>query len=333
MKHLLLTLTLLTSISFSQTDALNLDKYWKFRKDFVERFIKIGPLIGESLPAGSIKPGGCRDNLGTPNDTQYGSMHWGDGMIRHGFYLRLLASEYALKKKYGLDPTGTLNELYYALAAINRLDLNAEPSLDEVYSIEGFYTADLNGFYMREDVPEDFWQHWETDELNPRCTTSDFYSNNNILKVHDPANDFVVKPLPSHRNSPSLDQMTSLLVGLSLVNKLVDNIEVDPLSNGAGFHITDETKAIVDRMIQYVADHNWEIIDVNGWPSPNGGADLGLDAYPMFLAHQSITNNTPVLNQGYNRRTARLSPNFNTIQHCITGFGPQGGPELQNDMC
>jgi hypothetical protein len=183
--------------------------------------MKIGPERGESLPAGVIVPLGCRDNLDTINDVEYGSMTWGDGMIRHGFYLRLLATEYALKKKYNQDLTGTLNELYYALAAINRLDISAEPELDEIYGIEGFYGPSLNGFYMRDDVPEDFWQNWQTDQLNPRCTTSDFYENNNILKVHDPSQNYVTKTDPSHRNTPSLDQMTSLMLGLVLVDELI----------------------------------------------------------------------------------------------------------------
>jgi hypothetical protein len=219
----LLIVFLTSTIAYSQTDQENLDKYWKFRNDYVQKFMKIGPERGESLPAGVIVPLGCRDNLDTINDVEYGSMSWGDGMIRHGFYLRLLATEYALKKKYDQDLTGTLNELYYALFAINRLDIRAEKSLDDIYSIPNYYDNlnDLNGFYMREDVPENFFQNWETDQLNPRCTTSDFYENNNILKVHDPSQNYVTKTDPSHRNTPSLDQMTSLMLGLVLVDKLI----------------------------------------------------------------------------------------------------------------
>lgn len=339
MKLFLFTLAFLCCSTqlFSQTDEINLEKYWKFRNDFVQKFIKIGPNQGESLPAGSIEPLGCFDNDSDPNNyAEYGKMQWGDGMIRHGFYLRLLATEYALKKKYGQDPQGTLNELYYALYAINRLDRDAEPSLDNIYGINGFYQPTLNGFYLREDVYEDFCLNWETDQLNPRCTNSAFYENNNYAKVNDPANGLVTKPDPSHRNSPSLDQMTSLLVGLALVNKLVDDIYVESIPAGQGFYLVTETKDIVNRIVHYAADNNWELIDVNGWPCPNGGGDILPTAYPIMKAAARITGDpTFTYNQTAKRRVSyyMAGGNFNKIQHCITGFGILGGTELQTEQC
>lgn len=323
----------LFNVGYSQTDELNLDKYWKFRNDFVQKFVKIGLEQGESLPAGSLGPGDCHDNDGNGVANEYGKMHWGDGMIRHGFYLRLLATEYALRKKNDLDTDGVLHELYYALNAIVRLDESAEPDLDELYNIEGFYQPELNGFYLREDVGEDFCLNWETDQLNPRCTNSAYYENNNYAKVHNPAIWLITKPEIQHRNSPSLDQMTSLLVGLSLVNKLVDNVEVQPNPLiDPPFYIIDKTKAIVDSMVTFVADHNWEIIDVNGWPSANGGADLALNGYPILRAAQ-IINPGVVYNTDFKRRVDRYNPLFNNMQHCITGYGLDGGPELQFEAC
>ncbi|MFT4662625.1 MAG: hypothetical protein ACI8XB_002916 [Patiriisocius sp.] len=44
---------------YAQTDALNLDKYWKFRNNFVEKYVKIGVNFGESIPAGKRKPCSC----------------------------------------------------------------------------------------------------------------------------------------------------------------------------------------------------------------------------------------------------------------------------------
>ena len=73
-------------------------------------------------------PARCIDNIvsdGTDpakyNYTEYGEIHWGDGMIRHGHYLALLATEFALKKKYDQDPIGTLNELSVIVVRRNRL--------------------------------------------------------------------------------------------------------------------------------------------------------------------------------------------------------------------
>lgn len=53
MKHLLITVGLMVhGIFFAQTDQTNLEKYWKFRNAFREKFVKIGAEPGESLPAG-----------------------------------------------------------------------------------------------------------------------------------------------------------------------------------------------------------------------------------------------------------------------------------------
>lgn len=113
MKRTLLLLGLIIpQLTFSQTpqtDQQNLEKYWKFRNTFREQFVKIGPLPGESLPAGALKPCDCVDDLDESQDgtiwgaTCYGEMHWGDGMIRHGHYLGLLATEYRLLKNSGED--------------------------------------------------------------------------------------------------------------------------------------------------------------------------------------------------------------------------------------
>lgn len=91
---------LTTCIVSAQTDALNLEKYWKFRHDFVEKFVKIGDQPGESLPAGVRAPLDCYNNGSAPG-TNVGTMYWGDGTLRQGHYLVLLATEYALKKNTG----------------------------------------------------------------------------------------------------------------------------------------------------------------------------------------------------------------------------------------
>lgn len=239
------------------------------------------------MPADYRVPRSCIDNASFSDGK--GEMHWGDGTIRHGHYLVLLATEYALLKKEGQPLEGILNELYYALEAINRLDLYAESELDVIYNIDNYYGLDLNGFYLREDVPEDFCLFWQDEEMQMRCTNSAFYENNNVLKVHDPANNYITKPTTSHQNSPSLDQVTSLMVGLLMVHKLVDDIYVKPMPNDQGFYLVSEVKAIVNRMMEFYIDHEWQIIDVNGWPSPNGGADLILACVPFINAAEAIT--------------------------------------------
>ena len=332
-------LSLFTSLSFGQTDSLNQVKYWKFRNNFVEKFIKIGPEVGESLPAGSLVPAACIDNVaydGTDPSkyqiTDYGEIHWGDGMIRHGHYLALLATEYALKKKYNQDLTGTLNELYYALHAINRLDLIAESALNHEYGTS--FVGTMNGFALREDIPEDFALHWKDEPMNFGCTNSAFYTNNNVAKIRDLDKGLVVKQYSSFQNDPSMDQMSSLMVGMLLIKKLVDSVYIKPKPTDQGFNIITEAQAIVQRMVMYASDRNWELIDVNGWPVANGGGDLSASAYPYVMAAHRITGNPiDTYADHFYRRRLKYHPKFFEMQHCITGFGTSGGLDVRQAAC
>lgn len=253
----------------------------------------------------------------------------GDGMIRHGHYLGFLATEYALLKKYDQDVTATLHELYYAINAINRVDLQAEPNLDDIYGIPSFYQPSLNGFYLREDIPEDFASEFSDGDWDMKCTNSAFFHNNNAAKIHDPSSPygFEVKGL-SYLNAPSLDQMSSLLVGLSVVHKLVDDVFVQPTASDVGFSIKTEVEAITDRIVRYAADRNWQLIDVNGWPVVNGGGDLAFTAYPILKAAQHITGNS------YPEQLTRRYLAVGKMQQCVTGFGVENdSPFAQAIAC
>jgi len=319
----------MSALAYGQTDELNLQKYWKFRSDFVEKFVKIGPNPGESQPAGLLSPGTCVDNASEWGNIEYGTMSWGDGMIRHGYYLSLLATEFALRKKYDLDLKGIQNELYYAIAVINRLDTKAEAELNSVYFSRAFYDDNLNGFYLREDVGEDFYLNWADDPMHIGCVYSAFYENNNVARVHEPDRGFIVKETTSYQNVPSLDQMSSVMVGLSLVHKLVDNVWVQPTSSDQGFKLVDEVAAIVDRMVGYASDRNWQLIDVNGWPVANGGGDLVLAAPTFLAAAERITGSK----DQYSKWAVRRMQVASTVQYCLTGFGIESGSSDREKAC
>jgi hypothetical protein len=186
-----LGLLLVQGIAVSQTEEINNRKYWKFRSELREHFVKIGPNQSESLPAGALVPCDCGDTWDNAVDgsglgaTYYSTMHWGDGMIRHGYYLGLLATEYRLLKDANQDVTGTLNELYYALNAVNRLDLKAESELDGIYNFTYPLSENLNGFYMREDIHEDFAaENWLSNRYKPGCVNSAHFATNNTAKLN-----------------------------------------------------------------------------------------------------------------------------------------------------
>src|SRR5690606_28119387 len=170
-------------LAVAQTDSENVKKYWKLRSRFKEQFVKIGPGQGESLPASVLKPCECKDDLDSLVDgthwgvTCYGEMHWGDGMIRHGHYLGLLATEYRLLKNEGKDVKGVLSELFYALYAIDRNDYGAENNQETFYLAD--FQPSINGFYNREDVPQGFAKlNWGDDPMLMRGVNAASYYNN-----------------------------------------------------------------------------------------------------------------------------------------------------------
>ncbi len=315
--------------ALGQNDSLNLQKYWKFRHNFVEQFIKIGPGKGESLPAAVRSPGTCVDNASQWGNIEYGSMHWGDGTIRHGHYLGMLATEYALRKRSGMSLEGILTELYYALNAINRLDSEAEKELEYIYFNHGFYGERLNGFFLREDIPEDFNLYWSDDPMHMGCVNSAYYENNNVARVNDPDRGFLVKEKTTYQNVPSLDQLSSTLVGLSVVHKLVDNTFVQPMSADRGFRIRDEVEAILDRILTFVSERNWQLIDVNGWPVGNGGGDLTFAACTFLSAAERMTGSV----EKYNTRVIRRMQRSAIIQFCLTGYGLNDSEEAREAAC
>lgn len=281
---------LIAGASFAQTDELNTKKYWKFRNSFRENYIKIGSAQGESLPAGRRNPFACIDNLDYIGDK--GFTYWVDGMIRQGHYIGFLATEYRLLKNHGQDVTAVLNELYYALYAINRVDRDAEQIITSLpeNNMPAVKPQSLNGFYLRDDVPENFYQKWQNTKIKCRCTHGSIYENNNAAKEN--YGEYYAHSQTTGGSLPSLDQMTSLLVGLTVCDKLLDDgLYVQPTPSDSVMDLRNEVKQITNRIISYAYNHNWFLLDEWGWPVDNGGGELLFTAYPISLIGQNIVGN------------------------------------------
>lgn len=142
MKNIVIILILLFPFSNNtgaQSHDINHKKYWYYRSRLVNDFMKIGKGLGESLPASHR----AKANKHGP------VMYFGaDAVSQLGEYISVLATEYGLLKNSGQSADSTVRELYYALEAFNRLDYNAE-------SIWG-KPNELNGFFIRQDVPCNF---------------------------------------------------------------------------------------------------------------------------------------------------------------------------------
>lgn len=150
----------------------NLAKYWSLRQRLVTEFTSVGSDPGQSEPVPERTDGTAH-------------MKWADATIALGFYLGVLASEHYLlahPSRYpgadGGDP-GRLganeDELYYALAALERLDNVADAAFPSPCTT----TPALNGFFVRDDVPADFYTHFsgittlESDYIDPAITNKE----------------------------------------------------------------------------------------------------------------------------------------------------------------
>lgn len=342
----LLSLCCVVGSSYAQTVELNMQKYWKFRNELRESFTKIGPNPGESLVARKIEPMKCTDNIPeNPNGAgwNYSSMDWGDGTIRQGYYLGLLATEYRLLKDAGENVTGVLNELYYALNAINRLDLKAETELGEIYGLTN--PNNLNGYFMRTDIPEGFADNWKNSSYECRCDESEHYGTNNakgidstfIVNNPDGTIDTVkyTERFNYYQNVPSADQLSSLTVGLSLVYELLDDGLVQPTAADTPINLLTMTRMISQRLYNFLDEHKWMYIDVNGWPVNNGSADHVWSQYALkkWLQNMDYSVTSPLfIQRSYDMYL--YAGKVLSQQTCLTGFGVND-PTPQNiaDAC
>jgi hypothetical protein len=137
-------------------------------------------------------------------------------------YLSILATEYKLLKLNNKDYSQTLKELYYAMLAIERLDLYSEYNERYFEGLGYWYQGvfirgwidpenDRNGFFIRDDVTDGFW-----------------YNNHNHFGLGENINSYasIFSSMDSPREGISQDNIYHLIEGLALVNKLVDNESV-----------------------------------------------------------------------------------------------------------
>jgi hypothetical protein len=143
----------------AQNAVNNMQKYVYYKQRFLNNFIAVGNGMGESLPL-DIR----RMNYQTTVNNNFPVHEFGlsDASLRLGWYIAVLATEYKLLNVQGLDTYQTRKELYYALEAINRLDLNAESYFNLAGDTNTPNQAispssdDLNGFFIRDDMPDNF---------------------------------------------------------------------------------------------------------------------------------------------------------------------------------
>ena len=207
--------------SRADTTNQNLAKYHRLRQRLTSEFTSVGDAPGQSQPA--------------PERTDAsGLMKWGDGTIALGFYLGVLATEsYMLAHPAqfpgaGGSPDATYDELYFALAAMERLDSAANAAFPAPCTT----TPTLDGFFLRDDVPADFASHF------PGITTIQ--------------SDFIDPALTNKEESQ--DQVYHVQHGLALVVALVPDTAV---SHGKALRPWAIQQA--QRITQHFATGDWTI--------------------------------------------------------------------------
>jgi len=154
---IIIILSMLFSKANAQNALNNMQKYVYYKQRFLNNFIAVGNGMGESLPL-DIRRFGTKNTINNIPVHEFGI---GDATLRLGWYFAVLATEYKLLNDQGLDTYQTRKELYYALEAINRLDLNAE----SYFNLAGTSnpnqaisppSSDLNGFFIQDDMTDNF---------------------------------------------------------------------------------------------------------------------------------------------------------------------------------
>ncbi|HRG60293.1 MAG TPA: hypothetical protein PK323_15170 [Bacteroidia bacterium] len=310
MKNQLITIILITlSISlFGQNALSNMQKYVYYKQRFLNNFIAVGNGMGESLPL-DIRRMSKSNIVNGPSVHEFGI---GDATLRLGWYIAVLATEYKLLNVQGLDTYQTTKELYYALEAFNRLDLNAEsyfnlgnpynnPNPNQAISPP---SSDLNGFFIRDDMTDNFIDStYYVDEYNKLPDTQyyiNFTSTNTTshphLKTSPQSNIYmsgVRGEFNQYRNSPTIndanpykdemskDHIFDLFLGLALVKKCVDsgaNFNNLPMADNE-ISIQQEainiTNRIIDRIVadEFILKNQSDLYEGECTVSPNECGD------------------------------------------------------------
>jgi hypothetical protein len=281
------------SIQFAQSPQTDLNKYWNYRSRFLGKdggggFISVGPEQGQSIPATgrNIDCDCLRDwaliQSKAPRREGTGIVKWGDATVYLGYYLAMLAMEYENLQSAGIPTDENRKELYYALKAYERLDSLAEVTLG--------LPGKVNGFFLRDDVPNDF--HLGGDEEHDRrfqdtergtydCVGSDYSKGTRAV---------------DNGSYVSQDQAIALLFGFAYVKKFAGDAQY---SEGDTTRFGDLATYYSHLIVKYMSEKKWQLRSPDGQKiSSRWGGDARAFSDMIALAAERITESR----FGYNYR-------------------------------
>jgi hypothetical protein len=224
---------------WAQNQNDNLTKYWKYRDRLRKRFMIVSGNVerfGVNIPAALI-------------NYDADTIDWGDANSNMSHYLSVLATELWLLKNNNQDYSTTLKELYYAMFAMERLDTYSEYSLRWRENI-GYWSSgiwirgyvdqanDINGFHLRDDVSQGFW---------------------NIYQSHFDVPYFASNFVNQTMEECSQDNIYHNIEGLALVSKLVGTESV------SGIPITYTNEWIIPEYLTNKGIKNGSSINFSLW--------------------------------------------------------------------
>lgn len=234
--------------------TFNLDGEYKEHKLRLEKYFMVKTNT-TSIDGANI-PASVRHLWGTDGDI----LAWGDSTIMQSYYIAMLATEYSIHKS-----SATLISLKTALIVLNRLDFKANLH----YGGE----MDMDGFFIRDDVTPAVLKH------NPHL------KDNGITKITSDTcpYDFGNGNNNGRNNDMSQDQFWHLLLGLSLVIKLVDDSYC--ISTAQGF---------VERVMGHIRKGNWLIKN------------------PVMGDNVARGHNARLLSYGFMKASRKIAPKLST---------------------
>lgn len=148
---IILLLINLVNISAQKLTAEDHYKYWYYRYRLVNEFLIPGLATQNCVASGLSIPAGAALHY-KETDTHL-KLRWTDNPASGlGYYIGILATELKLLYLYNQPYTNTQQELYYAMKAYERIDINCECLFDYPDNTAG----GLNGLFARDDVPVNF---------------------------------------------------------------------------------------------------------------------------------------------------------------------------------
>jgi hypothetical protein len=186
---------------------------------------------------------------GTPDPTETAVIWDDNGLMAIGKYIAILCTEYELKRLSNEDTRSVLNELYFAIMAVKRLDSNS--STYHAVSI----SRSPSGHLLRDDVDANLLNGWiqydNSVHFNAKAAASslDAFGENVTMDPSIKCND----KIRDNENFMSKDEVIGLLNGFMYVAKFIPPVMVQPATYLPAKNLRQEVIGITTDIITYLS--------------------------------------------------------------------------------